>query len=170
MVAAIVAPLPQLYSGLPMSCTQTGVSEPTKDVLGGHAPQRLAQGIVEFGLRPRLGPAEPLLDPRGHRLDRDVVRAVRRQWQHPRPRVLDRLRHPRGQVGLEVVPHHHVPPRAAPAPAPDRRRTGTPPCRWTLGTPAGRAPHPAPTPRSPSPSPTRPGPSRWPADRMAPRP
>ena len=68
-----------------MSCTQAGVLEPAEDVLGGHSPQRLAQGLVEFGLRPRLGPAEPLLDLREHLLDRGVVRAVRRQRQHPRP-------------------------------------------------------------------------------------
>src|SRR5512142_2595065 len=101
MVAAIVAPLPQLYSGLPMSCTQTGVSEPTKDVLGGHAPQRLTQGVVEFGLRPRLGPAEPLLDLREHLLDRGVIRTVRRQRQHTRPRAFDRRGHARSQVGFE---------------------------------------------------------------------
>ena len=40
-----------------MSCTQAGVPEPTEDVLRGHSPQRLPQGIVEFGLRPRPGPA-----------------------------------------------------------------------------------------------------------------
>jgi hypothetical protein len=59
-----------------MSCTQAGVPEPTEDVLRGHSPQRLPQGIVEFGLRPRPGPAEPLLDLREHLLDRGVVRPV----------------------------------------------------------------------------------------------
>ena len=58
-----------------MSCTQAGVPELTEDVLRGHSPQRLPQGIVEFGLRPRPGPAEPLLDLREHLLDRGVVRA-----------------------------------------------------------------------------------------------
>ena len=42
-----------------MSCTQAGVPELTEDVLRGHSPQCLPQGIVEFGLRPRPGPAEP---------------------------------------------------------------------------------------------------------------
>jgi len=44
-----------------MSCTQAGVPEPTEDVLRGHSPQRLPQGVVEFGLRPRPGPAGPCL-------------------------------------------------------------------------------------------------------------
>src|SRR5512147_3258143 len=65
------------YSGLPMSCTQAGVPEPAEDVLGGHAPQRLAQGLVEPGLRPRPGPSKQLLDLREHLLDRGVVRTGR---------------------------------------------------------------------------------------------
>src|SRR5512135_1775693 len=96
------------YSGLPMSCTQTGVLEPADDVLGGHSPQRLAQRLIEPGLRPRLGPSEPLLDLREHLLDRRVIRAVRRQRPHSRPHPLDRRGHSGGQVGLQVVQHHHV--------------------------------------------------------------
>ena len=40
------------YSGLPWSRTQSGTLEPAKDVLGCHAPKRLAHSIIEP--RPRL--------------------------------------------------------------------------------------------------------------------
>ena len=66
------------YSGLPWCCTQSGMSEPAEDVLGCHAPQRLAHGIIEPRPRPRLGSTEILLDLREHLLDRGVVWAVRR--------------------------------------------------------------------------------------------
>src|SRR5271157_4982668 len=69
---------PASYSGLPWCCTQSGMSEPAEDVLGCHAPQRLAHGIIEPRPRPRLGSTEILLDLREHLLDPGVVRAVRR--------------------------------------------------------------------------------------------
>ena len=56
-----------------------------------------AQRLIEPGLRPRLGPSEPLLDLREHLLDRRVVRAVRRQRPHSRPHPLDRRGHSGGQ-------------------------------------------------------------------------
>ena len=36
-----------VYNGLPWSRTQSGMSEPAKDVLGCHAPKRLARGIID---------------------------------------------------------------------------------------------------------------------------
>src|SRR4051812_32314472 len=96
---SLPSPTPQglgVYSGLPMSCTQTGVPEPAKYILKGHLSQRLAQDIMQFVLHPRLGPAERLLDLREHLLDRRVIRAVRRQRQDTRPRALDRRDHARG--------------------------------------------------------------------------
>src|SRR5512135_828293 len=98
-----------IYSGLPWCCTQAGMSEPAEDVLGRHSSKRLAQGIIEPGPCPRLGPTEPLLELREHLLDRGVVRAVRRQRPHVCPRPFDRLRHPGGQVRLEVVKDDHLP-------------------------------------------------------------
>ncbi len=37
------------YSGLPWCCTQSGMSEPAENVLGCHASQRLAHGIIDNG-------------------------------------------------------------------------------------------------------------------------
>src|SRR5271157_6658056 len=66
------------YSGLPWCCTQSGMSEPAENVLGCHAPQRRAHGIIEPRPSPRLGSTDALLDLREHLLDRGVVWAVRR--------------------------------------------------------------------------------------------
>src|SRR5271157_594168 len=66
------------YSGLPWCCTQSGMSEPAENVLGCHAAQRLAHGIIKPRPSPRLGSTDALLDLREHLLDRGVVRAVRR--------------------------------------------------------------------------------------------
>src|SRR5512135_3441152 len=78
------------------------MSEPAEDVLERHSPKRLANGIIEPGPRPRLGPTETLLDLREHLLDRGIVWAVRWQRQHPRPAPSIDFATPAARWGLRL--------------------------------------------------------------------
>ena len=50
------------YSGLPWCCTQAGMPEPAEAVLGRHAAQHLAHGIIERPLVLALARRRPCLN------------------------------------------------------------------------------------------------------------
>src|SRR4051812_12253396 len=79
------------YSGSRLRCAQSGMSEPTEDILVSDLAQPLGDGVIQVLLRPRPDPTQEPLELREHLLDRRVIRAIGRQRQHPRSGSLDRL-------------------------------------------------------------------------------